>query len=125
MTTEATGRLLPGSEHFCVDEIPSYEASGSGEHLYVQIETEGVRPAVVVLTDAYYPGWEARVDGERVPLLRADFLFRGIAVSAGSHRIELDYRPGSLRLGLAFAGSSLFVFGAAAWRERRRSSGAD
>jgi hypothetical protein len=87
---------------------------------HVEIETEGVRPAVVVLTDAHYPGWEAQVDGRPAALLRADYLFRGVAVPPGRHTIELDYRPRSLRLGLALATGAVLVFGAACWRERVR-----
>lgn len=36
------GRLLPGSQHFFVTEEPAYTPSGSGEHLYVEIEKEGL-----------------------------------------------------------------------------------
>lgn len=89
---------------------------------HVGIETEGERPAVVVLTDAHYPGWQARVDGEAAPLLRADFLFRGVAVPPGRHVIELDYRPASLRRGALLAAGAALAFGVALWRERRAES---
>lgn len=87
----------------------------------VRIETNGSRPAIVVLTDADYPGWQARVDGEPVPMLRANFLFRGVAVPSGPHQIELVYRPGSLRLGLAIAGLGGLGFGLALLHDRRRA----
>ncbi len=38
----AKGRLLPGPAHFGVIEDPAYAPSGSGEHLYVEIEKEGL-----------------------------------------------------------------------------------
>jgi uncharacterized membrane protein YfhO len=55
----------------------------------------------LVLTDAWYPGWDATVDGEHVPVERADILFRAIPVPAGEHNVEWNYQPGSYRLGLA------------------------
>jgi len=89
---------------------------------HVEIETDGRRPAVVVLTDAHYPGWQASVDGRPAALLRADFLFRGVAVPPGRHTIALDYRPRSLRLGLALAALVACAFAVAVWRERRAAA---
>lgn len=59
----------------------------------VTIEVETDRSGVVVLHDIYYPGWEATVDGEPRPILRANLLFRGVEVEAGRHRIEFRFRP--------------------------------
>lgn len=39
--TAPPASLLPGAEHFRVDELPAYEPSGSGEHLYVLVEKRG------------------------------------------------------------------------------------
>ena len=81
----------------------------------ISMRTVGSRAALVVLTDAFYPGWRATVDGENTPILRANLNFRGIAVPAGEHVIEMRYAPSSLRLGFALA--SIGAAGAAlAWR---------
>ncbi len=69
----------------------------------VVLETRGPRAALVVLTDAWFPGWEALVDGEPAPLLRANAAFRGVPVSAGPHTVEMRYRPKSLHRGLLLA----------------------
>ena len=70
----------------------------------VEIELEASAPGYLLLTDAWYPGWRATVDGEPVPIQRADLLFRAVAVEAGEHRIIFTFRPVSLWIG---AGVSL------------------
>lgn len=59
----------------------------------VTLEVDVPRNGIVVLHDLAYPGWEATVDGEPRPILRANLLFRGVEVSAGRHRIEFQFRP--------------------------------
>jgi len=84
----------------------------------VVLRTNGARPGVVVLTDAWYPGWFASLDGQPVPLLRANAVFRGVVVPAGEHVVEMHYRPASRRHGLWLAavaavglGGAYFVLG--------------
>jgi uncharacterized membrane protein YfhO len=62
----------------------------------VAIEVESSAAGVLVLHDIHYPGWEASVDGERRPILRANLLFRGVEVPAGRHRVEFHFRPMSI-----------------------------
>jgi uncharacterized membrane protein YfhO len=50
----------------------------------------------LILRDHFYPGWFAEVDGKRVPIRRAETLFRGIDVPAGRHRVVFYYAPFSL-----------------------------
>jgi hypothetical protein len=80
------------------------------------LRTRGRLAGVVVVTDAYYPGWEAALDGDPVPLLRANTAFRGVVVPAGEHVVELRYRPASLRWGGALAFAAAAGLGAAAIR---------
>ena len=54
-------------------------------------------PAVLVLADMSYPGWEVRVNGENRPLLRADGFFRAVALSPGEHEVEFRYAPEDLK----------------------------
>jgi hypothetical protein len=46
-----------------------------------------------VVNEAFFPGWLARVDGEKVPIHRVDGWIRGIQVEPGAHRIEMSFSP--------------------------------
>ena len=63
------------------------------------IEASANRPGVLVVLEAYREGWTAKVDGEPAPLLRTNALFRGVALPAGSHLVEMAYLPRSVVLG--------------------------
>jgi hypothetical protein len=67
------------------------------------------RPGIVMLTDSNYPGWGAYLDGHRVPILSADYLFRGVAASAGAHEIEFRYEPKSYFCGGLISLSALLA----------------
>ena len=59
-----------------------------------------MRPGWLMVSQTWYPGWVARVDGKRAALLHANFLFVGVEVPAGRHTVELVYRPNSFVFGL-------------------------
>ena len=50
----------------------------------------------LVVTDAWYPGWAATVDGAPAPIERANLAFRAVRVAAGEHVVELRYAPASV-----------------------------
>jgi hypothetical protein len=60
-------------------------------------------PAWLVLTDTWFPGWRARLDGQPTALWRADHAFRAVLVPPGRHEVELAYEPVSLRIGGALS----------------------
>jgi len=66
----------------------------------VEIEVSLERPGYLLLTDAYYPGWEATVDGEAAPICRGDLLFRAVPLEPGEHRVVLIFRPAIQRVGI-------------------------
>src|SRR5262249_59104650 len=80
-------------------------------------------PGYVVLLDAYDAGWRARVDKAPAPVLRANVAFRAVPVAAGTHRVELDYRPAAVGAGLGLsAASGAIALGAAVVSRRREAA---
>lgn len=73
----------------------------------VRIEAALPEGAVVVLHDVWYPGWRVYVDGRERGLLRANLIFRGVAVSAGHHEIVFRFEPFHLDNLLRIAGDLL------------------
>ena len=88
----------------------------------VEVLVEAQRPGVLVLTDAWYPGWEAQLDGAPAPIHPADLAFRGVVVPAGTHRVVFHYRPASVTSGLGLAGLSAIGLAGALLRRRRTGS---
>ena len=90
----------------------------------VVIETSGREDGYLVLMDAHYPGWIAEVDGKAVGVERANYLFRGVWLERGSHRVVFRYSPASFETGKWISGASiLFVVAAlvaARWGSRQR-----
>jgi len=80
---------------------------------------------LLVLSDLYYPGWIARVDGRPVEILRANYLMRAVHVPAGEHEVIFLYAPLSFAAGVwmsvagGLAAAGLGVGGAV----RRRGRG--
>ncbi len=70
----------------------------------ISLVSESDRPSVLVLSEVYYPGWQAIVDGQPSPILRANWAFRAVALEAGRHEIDLRFRPTSLLAGAAISG---------------------
>ena len=75
---------------------------------------------LVVLSDTYFPGWTARVDGKSAEILEVYGALRGVVVERGEHRIEMAYRPWS-----ALAGGGLSLVGLifVGWTWRRSAIG--
>jgi hypothetical protein len=93
------------------------------EHVVIQARAD--RRAELVLTDVSFPGWEATIDGRPVRLDRVNYLFRGVTIPAGAHRVEMRYRPASWRAGWivsAVALAVLALLAALGVRARRRRS---
>jgi hypothetical protein len=66
----------------------------------ISIATNSNGNNLLFLSDTYYPGWQAYVDGKKTQIYRADFAFRAVFVPKGQHRVEFVYSPLSFNLGV-------------------------
>jgi hypothetical protein len=77
------------------------EPASSGETVVAQeygsqdvvLDVTATAPGWVVLSDAWYPGWEATVNGKSVTVEIADHAFRAVHVDAGASQIIMQFRP--------------------------------
>lgn len=87
----------------------------------VRVQVSANYPALLVLSDNYYPGWNAYLDGAPVRIYRTNYLARGVLVPQGEHLVEFRYEPVSVRIGLALSGLALLAIGAGiVWELSRR-----
>jgi uncharacterized membrane protein YfhO len=90
---------------------------------WIAIEATLKAPGYLILSDAWYPGWQATVDGEQATIERANTMFRAIYLPAGQHEVNLNYRPASLRAGIVISAIALLgLVAAAAWTRRSQQA---
>jgi len=65
-----------------------------------ELEVQLKNPALLFVSDSYYPGWKAFVDSQETMIYRADLAFRAIIVPQGKHKVEFVYDPLSFKVGL-------------------------
>lgn len=66
----------------------------------ISVTTVSNVKALLFLSDTYFPGWHAYVDGKETPIYRADYTFRSVVVPAGKHTVVFVYLPSSLVYGI-------------------------
>lgn len=84
-------------------EIVSYEPNK------IVIKTQSNSDKFLFLSDTYYPGWQAYVDGNEKKIYKADYAFRAVVVPEGEHEIVFVYRPKSFQTGLLISLISLIL----------------
>jgi len=88
-------------------EIVSY----SNQAVTVRASLSGA--GILVLADAFYPGWRVYVDGREGKIFRANLFFRGVPLSAGDHLVDFRYQPRPFVIGLFL--SLMFLSGVIIW----------
>jgi uncharacterized membrane protein YfhO len=101
-----------------VPEIVRYEPAR------IDIQVRAAAPALLVLSDLFYPGWEATVDGRPAEILRANYAMRALAIPKGAHEVRFLYRPASFRAGVAASAAGCLALACLVswrlWTRRRR-----
>ena len=88
----------------------------------IELHVRSSAPALLVVAEAWYPGWRATVNGVPAEVLPANVWMRAVRVPAGESRIELHYVEPSLALGAVISLCALLVLVAIGWRLRRMRS---
>ncbi|HZY04300.1 MAG TPA: hypothetical protein VFF02_12455, partial [Anaeromyxobacteraceae bacterium] len=73
------------------------EVSRGPQSLRLTAEAEG--EGLLVINDAFWPGWVATLDGSPATIMAADYLVRAVRFPAGRHLLEMRYCPPEVRLG--------------------------
>jgi uncharacterized membrane protein YfhO len=92
-----------------LEQQPQFEPDGNGDarmkidsytpnEVVITAVTDGNR--ILVLSDTYYPGWQAYVDDQPVKIQTANFAFRAVSVPKGTHTIRFLYQPRSFTIGV-------------------------
>ena len=74
-----------------------------------QLKVDAVRKSVLLISQIYYPGWNAYVDGAEVAVFRANYALSAISLSPGSHDIRFSFEPVTFRVGLVLSALALMV----------------
>lgn len=77
----------------------------------VAVEVSLKKSGILVLSDIFYPGWKAYVNGKEERLFRANYVFRAVPLKEGRSLVEFVYEPDSLKLGIIVSLISLFLWG--------------
>jgi hypothetical protein len=102
-------------------EVLSRTIGANRIELEVDVRAAGPEgTARLVVHDAWWPGWHARLDGEPIPI-RPEGLWRAVQVGPVRHRLVMVYRPGSIPLSFALMGLGVLFFVGWAVRVRIRS----
>lgn len=86
----------------------------------VIVRTSSGSGSWLVLTESWYPGWRVSIDDEAAQSLRANYLFMGVWVPAGEHRVEFSYRPTGILPAALLTGIGWLTAAAFYWKARRR-----
>ena len=83
------------------------------------VETNAPIPTVLVLSEIFYPGWTATLDGNKTKIYLSNFLLRSVVLPAGQHRVEMHYTAPAARNGAIISAITLLGFVGLAVVDRR------
>jgi hypothetical protein len=75
----------------------------------VEVLARVAKPSLLYLSDTYFPGWKAYVDGKKTKIFRANYNFRAVPLPSGEHRVVFRYEPMSFYTGAWITGITLVI----------------
>ncbi|OGG29263.1 hypothetical protein A2973_04875 [Candidatus Gottesmanbacteria bacterium RIFCSPLOWO2_01_FULL_49_10] len=111
---------LPFDTHVGTGSAQLVGSSPNGQRFAVTSDT----PAALYVSDTFFPGWKATVDGTKTPILRANYLFRAVVVPQGTSLVEFTYEPTHWKLWVAVSVASciLILFLPVGFGRRRKNT---
>ena len=79
-------------------------------HTQIDLQLKTTHSGFLVISDYNYPGWSAFIDSKPATIYQANYLFRGLYLSAGTHHIQMQFRARFLFFSLVFALISIVLF---------------
>lgn len=115
------GRLYDPSKIAFVEEslnfkVKNFDAQATAKIVQlddsrIEVKTNSQSPAFLVLSDVYYPGWQATIDSKVTHIFQTNYLLRGILLPRGNHVIRFEFKPASFHIGAGISIASLFLIG--------------
>ncbi len=123
LDTLASPQFDPLQKVLVADAIPAPGATNSASPGTVDytsytpkkfvLQAKAEAPSVLLVNDRFDPNWKVWVDGKPEPLLRCNFIMRGVAVPPGTHTVEFRFQPPikPLYVSLAAIGFGILLVG--------------
>jgi hypothetical protein len=94
------------------DAAPTLIADVAQANNEVKLMLTADQDGMLYFNESYYPGWVAKVDGMKVPVIRANYAFMAVPVRQGHHSVQFEFAPTSFRVGgLLSALAVIFIAG--------------
>lgn len=89
----------------------------------IKINADMAENGFLILSEKYYPGWKAYVDGKDTKIYKANYIMRGVYLPKGTHKVEFIFDPWPYKAGLWLSSATfLFLVGAVIWRVREKTA---
>jgi hypothetical protein len=97
-------------------KVPSFDTSATAKVVnlsdtLVEVKTSSLSSAFLVLSDVYYPGWRATVDGKSTHIFQTDYVLRGVQIPSGNHIVRFEFKPVTFAVGAGISSSALLMLG--------------
>jgi hypothetical protein len=117
--------IIAGDDSIAPAEAPEALAADVTIEAYtperIEISARADAGGWLVLTDAYFPGWQAEINDQAAPVYRADVMFRAVRLPAGDSRVVFTFTPTGWPW-IFLPGAAAWLAAVLLWRERRKNT---
>jgi hypothetical protein len=99
--------------------VRNFKLLQSGDPNKLQIDLDISEDAWLTISETNFPGWHATIDGEKIQIYQANYLFKALRVPAGEHKVELRYQPRSFVVGFVLSAISWILLGVLWWKLKK------